>query len=104
LFGSVNKQLSNLYIKEGKSSEVSSVATDLDSSYVVSELTNSSLNNEVQSTFQEGMTDQRFVRFMNPVFKYDFKVGNYLPDDIKKVNPHLYMSIKDITTGIRKSS
>ena len=53
---------------------------------------------------QEQSSDQRFVRFMNPVFKYDFKVGNYMPDEAKKMNPHLMMSIKDITTGIRKSS
>lgn len=53
---------------------------------------------------EEGVSDQRFMRFMNPVFKYDFKVGNYLPDDAKKLNPHLFMTIKDITTGIRKSS
>jgi len=56
------------------------------------------------SALQEHLTDQRFVRFMNPVFKYDFKVGNYIPDDVKKMNPHLFTTIKDVTTGIRKSS
>jgi len=44
------------------------------------------------------------MRYMNPVFKYDFKVGNYMPDDAKKMNPHLFNTIKDVTTGIRKSS
>lgn len=44
------------------------------------------------------------MRFMNPVFKYDFKVGNYMPDEAKKMNPHLFTTIKDITTGIKKSS
>ena len=53
---------------------------------------------------QEQLSDSRFARSMNPVFKYDFKVGNYLPDDAKKLNPHLFMTMKDITTGIRKSS
>ena len=53
---------------------------------------------------QEQSHDQRFMRFMNPVFKYDFKVGNYMPDEAKKMNPHLLMSIKDVTTGVRKSS
>lgn len=53
---------------------------------------------------QEQSSDSRFSRAMNPVFKYDFKVGNYLPDDAKKLNPHLFMTMKDITTGIRKSS
>jgi hypothetical protein len=41
---------------------------------------------------------------MNPVFKYDFKVGNYLPDEAKQMSPHLFNTIKDVTTGIRKSS
>ena len=60
---------------------------------------------ELSSTgLGENLNDQRFMRFMNPVFKYDFKVGNYLPDDAKKLNPHLFMTMKDITTGIRKSS
>jgi len=57
-----------------------------------------------EMSLQEKSSDQRFLRFMNPVFKYDFKVGNYIPDDVKKMNPHLFMTIKDVTTGIRKSS
>lgn len=44
------------------------------------------------------------MRIANPIFKYDFKVGNYMPDDAKKMNPHLFATIKDITTGIRKSA
>jgi hypothetical protein len=56
------------------------------------------------SILQENTTDQRFMRFTNPVFQYDFKVGNYMPDDMKKMNPHLFNTIKDITTGIRKSA
>lgn len=53
---------------------------------------------------QEKTIDNRFMRSTNAVFKYDFKVGNYIPDDVKKMNPHLFMTIKDVTTGIRKSS
>ena len=56
------------------------------------------------NVFQEKSSDQRFLRSVNPVFKYDFKVGNYMPDEAKKMNPHLFMSIKDVTTGVRKSS
>ena len=63
-----------------------------------------SLSSTTVSTLQEKTSDSRFMRLMNPVFKYDFKVGNYLPDDAKKMNPHLFMSIKDVTTGVRKSS
>lgn len=56
------------------------------------------------SALQEQLTDSRFLRTMNCVFKYDFKVGNYLPDDAKKLNPHLFATIKDVTTGIKKAS
>lgn len=56
------------------------------------------------STAQEELSNQRFLRNMNAVFKYDFKVGNYLPDNSKKMNPHLLMTIKDLTTGVRKSA
>jgi hypothetical protein len=63
-----------------------------------------SLESDARGLLGEKSSDQRFMRFMNPVFKYDFKVGNYMPDDIKKMNPHLFNTIKDVTTGIRKSS
>ncbi len=79
-------------------------ATGNQSGYSTSDLTTSSVNESSMSALQEDLTDQRFVRFMNPVFQYDFKVGNYIPDEAKKLNPHLFMTIKDVTTGIRKSS
>jgi hypothetical protein len=58
----------------------------------------------LQYSLLENPLDSRFARSMNAVFKYDFKVGNYMTDDMKKMNPHLFMTIKDITTGLRKSS
>jgi hypothetical protein len=82
-------------VGEGSSNE-SNYSTEATVSYSVSELTS--------STLQEQLSDSRFLRHMNCVFKYDFKVGNYLPDDSKKLNPHLFSTIKDITTGIKKSS
>lgn len=57
-----------------------------------------------KSRLQEKTSDFRALRMFNPVFKYDFKVGNYLPDDSKKMNKHLFATIKDLTTGVRKSS
>jgi RNase adaptor protein for sRNA GlmZ degradation len=73
-------------------------------SYSTSEVSLNSLTSDSTSMLGEKTSDQRFMRFMNPVFKYDFKVGNYMPDDVKKMNPHLFNTIKDVTTGIRKSS
>lgn len=81
-----------------------SQTTSNQSGYSTSDLTTSSVTETSMSALQEELTDQRFVRFMNPVFQYDFKVGNYMPDEAKKLNPHLFMTIKDVTTGIRKSS
>jgi hypothetical protein len=78
--------------------------TLLDSTYSTTSLNLSSVSENSTSALQEDSSDQRFVRFMNPVFQYDFKVGNYMPDEAKKMNPHLFNTIKDVTTGIRKSS
>ena len=75
-----------------------------DSAYSTLSSETSSVQELTSSSMQEQTTDNRFTRAMNCVFKYDFKVGNYLPDDAKKLNPHLFTTISDITTGIKKSS
>ena len=75
-----------------------------DSGYSSEATTSFSVNELTSSALQESLQDSRFSRSMNSVFKYDFKVGNYLPDDAKKLNPHLFATMKDITTGIKKSS
>ena len=72
--------------------------------YSSSTLSINSSSSSLKHVLNESTEDQRFMRNMNPVFKYDFKVGNYMPDDLKKMNPHLFMTIKDVTTGIRKSA
>lgn len=74
------------------------------SNYSTNYSTTSSFVDQTESALGETSSDSRFMRFMNPVFKYDFKVGNYMPDEAKKMNPHLFTTIKDITTGIKKSS
>ena len=56
------------------------------------------------SSSQESFSSWRFNRSSNAIFRYDFKVGNYIPDDTKKLNPHLLTTIKDVTMGIRKPS
>lgn len=63
-----------------------------------------SLEDQSSYFFQESTLDTRFLRLMNPVFRYDFKVGNYMSDDVKKMNPNLFRTIQDVTTGVRKSS
>lgn len=72
-------------------------------SYVTGTRSFSSVGDQLGFIFQENFENFRFNRSVNPVFKYDFKVGNYLPDDNRKLNPHLFNTLKDITMGIRKS-
>ena len=91
-----------LSTKAANSSTVTDESSESD--YAITSMDTLSLADRSQYAFQEGQTDQRFVRSMNPIFQYDFKVGNYMPDDAKKMNPHLFNTIKDVTTGIRKSS
>ena len=86
------------------SSSIVSKEAETPFSYSTEQVSLNSLSSDASSLLGEKSSDQRFMRFMNPVFKYDFKVGNYMPDDVKKMNPHLFTSIKDVTTGIRKSS
>jgi hypothetical protein len=82
----------------------SSFSVNRSSEYTSSTLSINSSASGLKHVLNESTGDQRFMRNMNPVFKYDFKVGNYMPDDLKKMNPHLFMTIKDVTTGIRKSA
>ena len=81
-----------------------SESSSRDAGYSSETVSSFSVNEFTASTLQESLQDSRFSRSMNSVFKYDFKVGNYLPDDAKKLNPHLFATMKDITTGIKKSS
>ena len=78
--------------------------TPTTASYTTASVEMNDVTSQAASLLQESTDDQRFMRLTNPVFQYDFKVGNYMPDDIKKMNPHLFNTIKDITTGLRKSS
>lgn len=49
-------------------------------------------------------SDYRFQKAASPIFKYDFKVGNYLPDATKTLNQHLFTTLNDLTSGVRKAS
>lgn len=58
------------------------------------------LDQQFQS--QEIASDYRNLRLQNPIFKYDFKLGNYMPDDNKRKFSQLLTSIHDLTTGVKK--
>ena len=98
-----NSYLASQTIGSGVASNVNESSVR-DSGYSSEATSSFSVNELTGSTLQESLQDSRFSRSMNSVFKYDFKVGNYLPDDAKKLNPHLFATMKDVTTGIKKSS
>lgn len=52
----------------------------------------------------ESSEDSRAIRFNNPIFKYDYKLGNYLNKETINNFPHLMLSQTQVTGGIRKSS
>ena len=56
------------------------------------------LNNEELSS------NSRFLRFDNPIFKYDYKSGDYFPKLYKDVYSFLIPSILDLTSGLRTPS
>lgn len=71
-------------------------------SYTTNSLLNQDQNTAQQFEAQEIASDYRNLRLQNPIFKYDFKLGNYMPDDNKRKFSHLLTSIHDLTTGVKK--
>lgn len=72
--------------------------------YVTNNFSTESLENQHILGKQETSANYRFQRLQNPVFKYDFKLGNYMPDENKVKSPFLYTTIHDLTTGVRKAN
>tara|TARA_B100000795_G_scaffold5622_1_gene4121 strand:+ start:2101 stop:3357 length:1257 start_codon:yes stop_codon:yes gene_type:complete len=46
----------------------------------------------------------RYQRALNPVFKYDYKLGNYFTKSDITMTPFMFTTAIDVTGGIRKSS
>ena len=59
---------------------------------------------QVLNNFSEESSFFRYQRALNPVFKYDYKLGNYFTKDDMNMTPFLFTTINDVTGGIRKSS
>jgi hypothetical protein len=54
---------------------------------------------------QEELSEtSRHLRFTNPVFKYDYKSGDYFPKLYKEAYPFLVPSILDLTSGLRTAT
>ena len=63
------------------------------------------LNDTDESLFSnmELSGDSRFKKNENPVFKYDYKAGDYFPKLNKEAYPHLFSTILNLTSGLRMS-
>lgn len=85
-------------------SHVPSVSAARQIGYDSAALTQDSLNTLSESSMQENALNYRYLRLQNPVFKYDFKLGNYLPDTAKLLSSHLFTTVNDVTAGVRRSS
>ena len=57
-----------------------------------------------KNQFNENSGHFRYVRTLNPVFRYDYKLGNYFTKDDATTMAFLFTTINDLTGGIRKSS
>lgn len=66
----------------------------------------SNLDSNFNSKFtnEEIYDSSRYLRFYNPIFKYDYKSGDYLPKTQQILYTHLFTSISDITNSVRTSS
>jgi hypothetical protein len=45
----------------------------------------------------------RHQRTITPVFKYDYKSGDYFPKLSKELYSHLFTTLNDVTGGLRPS-
>ena len=59
---------------------------------------------EVIYNIEESVHSSRALRFNNPVFRYDYKLGNYLTKELILNFPNLLVSQTHVTGGIKKSS
>lgn len=64
---------------------------------------NNSLSFVNKYTNEETSDVSRYLRFYNPVFKYDFKSGDYFPKIYKEVYTYLFMSRADALGSLRNA-
>ena len=62
------------------------------------------LSPKVLTSGEEVSSNFRYQKFSNPVFRYDYKAGNYFPKADFTLHRHMFVSISEITGGIRKSA
>jgi hypothetical protein len=71
--------------------------------YLSNYFNNSDLTTATKYTNEETNESFRYLRFYNPVFKYDYKSGDYFPKLYKEVYTYLFTSANDVTNSVRTS-
>jgi len=64
---------------------------------------NYSLHFQKTYNFEESASTSKFLKNSNPLFKFDFKVGNYFSKEDLAKNPTLLPTFIEITGGVRKN-
>lgn len=72
--------------------------------YTSNYFNNSNISFITQFTNEENSDASRYLRFYNPIFKYDYKSGDYFPKLYKEVYNSLFITISELTSSIRTAS
>ena len=85
-------------------STVSTNSTATEASYLGTQFQVTSSLDQVLTNQSENSYFFRYQRALNPVFKYDYKLGNYFTKQDITMTPFMFTTAIDVTGGIRKSS
>jgi heme/copper-type cytochrome/quinol oxidase subunit 1 len=88
--------LIDLSVKDLKTSEVVSYTSHTQNPYVLADT--------VLFTNEESASNFRYQKFQNPIFKADYKSGNYFTKVDLLRFPHMINTFTELTGGIRKPS
>jgi len=79
---------------------------DVQPAYTSTENISTSINTSDSSSslLSESIDEARNIRVASPVFKYDYKLGNYLTKELISGFPNLFISQIQVTGGIKKSA
>ena len=82
-------------------SNPSTLSIDINSNYSSNYFNN--LNNSFLNKYdnEENSNGQRYLKFYNPIFKYDYKSGDYFPKLYKTVYNSLFVTISELTSTVR---
>jgi hypothetical protein len=75
-----------------------------EASFLGTQFQTSSSLDQVLNNQSENTHFFRYQRALNPVFKYDYKLGNYFTKQDSTMTPFMFTTAIDVTGGIRKSS